>query len=618
MSERPLLRHPLLASLILAAIICLVVGGIARSGLLNSVELEGHDLLVYARGSAPPPEDLVIVDFDEASVQAYNAFPIPRLLLAQILNKISAGGPAVIGLDVLLDKRRADAEDRKLADALKQVGNVILVSEYGFGQTLPAEPLPQFRDAAAGVAFGDLPKDEDGFVRRMYLEVLRPDYQGLSFPVALADYYSGKHLQPGGPGFLVFGNTKVPLVYTNPDSALVNFSPSFPARTVSVQRLLANNFDPAVFQGRIVLLGQSSTFGKDLYDTPAFRFRPPTRGRTLLSGAEVHAAAVATLLASKTVGVLSSRWLWTLSFLLIWLLIALVATTRPAYGVTAVVAGALGTYLFAQLLFSQHRVWMKFLSTETGVVLTLPAGLGYRFLEERRLKGLAEAERRQLMGLFERYVSAEVAAEIWERRNEIVLAGEERTATVLFSDIRNFTALTAGKPSAEVLAWLNNYLTAMSAVIKTHSGFLNKFIGDGIMVLFGVPLSKGVETDACRAVQAALDMLEWVKKLNARATGGQPHLKIGVGIHTGKLTAGNVGSPDRLEYSVIGETVNMASRLESLTKEFKTGIVLSPQTAELVRAHFELAPLGETEVRGFQGKIPFFTVKHKLAVEVKR
>ena len=618
MSERPLLGHSLLASLILAIIICLAVAGAARSGLLNSVELEGYDLLVFARSPVPPPENLVIVDFDEASVQAYNAFPVPRPLLAQILQKISAGGPAVIGLDVLLDKKRTGAEDRQLADTLKQVGNVILVSEYGFGQAVPAEPLSQFKDAAAGAAFGDLPKDEDGFVRRMYLEVLRPDYQGLSFPVALADYYSDKHLQPGGPDFVVFGNTKVPLVYMNPDSALVNFSPSFPARTVSVQRLLANSFDPAVFRGKIVLVGQSSTFGKDLYDTPAFRFRPPVQDRTLLSGAEVHAAAVATLLTGKAFGVLSSRWFWTLSFLLIWLLIALVATTRPAYGVTAVVAGALGTYLFALFLFSHHQVWMRFLSTETGVVLTLPAGLGYRFLEERRLKGLAEAERRQLMGLFERYVSPEVAAEIWERRSEIVLAGEERTATVLFSDIRNFTALTAGKPSVQVLAWLNNYLTAMSAVIKGHGGFLNKFIGDGLMVLFGVPLSKGVETDACRAVQAALEMLEWVEKLNARATAGQPHLKIGVGIHTGKLTAGNVGSPDRVEYSVIGETVNMASRLESLTKEFKTGIVLSPQTAELVRAHLELAPLGETEVRGFQGKIPVFTVKQKVAVEVKR
>jgi hypothetical protein len=236
----------------------------------------------------------------------------------------------------------------------------------------------------------------------------------------------------------------------------------------------------------------------------------------MLSGAEIHAAAVAALLADKTVRVLGSLPFWILTFSIVWFLVAIVIKVRPFYGVLVSIGGMLGSYLLAQFLFSDDQLWMRFVTTEAGVVLVLPAGLGYRFLEEQRLKSFAEAERRELMSLFERYVSPEVAAEIWDRRREIVLAGQEKTATVLFSDIRNFTALTAGKPSSQVLAWLNEYFTAMSDVIKTNGGFLNKFIGDGMLVVFGVPLSEGPEKDACRAVRAALEMILRVEALNAQ------------------------------------------------------------------------------------------------------
>jgi adenylate cyclase len=220
-----------------------------------------------------------------------------------------------------------------------------------------------------------------------------------------------------------------------------------------------------------------------------------------------------------------------------------------------------------------------------------------------------EAERRQLMGLFERYVSADVAAEIWKNRDNIVLAGEERVATILFSDIRSFTAITAGVPSNEVLAWLNRYLTAMGEVIKQNRGFLNKFIGDGIMVIFGAPLTEGTREDARRAVRCAQEMLAKVDHWNANKPNGDPTLKIGIGIHTGPVTAGNVGSPDRLEYSVIGEAVNLASRLESLTKDFHAPLILRPATWEQVRGQFPTVPLGEAQVRGFTTAIPLYSLK---------
>ena len=224
-------------------------------------------------------------------------------------------------------------------------------------------------------------------------------------------------------------------------------------------------------------------------------------------------------------------------------------------------------------------------------------------------------QRRELTSLFERYVSPEVAAEILKRRREIVLAGQEHTATVLFSDIRNFTALTAGKPSAQVLSWLNNYFTAMSEIIMRNGGFLNKFMGDGLLVVFGVPLSESVEQDACQAVRSALEMLDRVEGFNAEKRADQPRFQIGIGLHTGTLTAGNVGTRERMEYSVIGETVNLASRLQALSKEFKIGFVISAQTQELVKAQFDTKLLGEVALRGFPGRSAVYTVANRAKSE---
>ena len=218
-------------------------------------------------------------------------------------------------------------------------------------------------------------------------------------------------------------------------------------------------------------------------------------------------------------------------------------------------------------------------------------------------------EQRELISLFERYVSPEVAAEIVNRQGEIILAGQEMEATVVFTDIRDFTAMTAGKPSAEVLSWLNNYFTAMSRIILKNGGFLNKFMGDGLLVLFGVPLGETAAKSACKAVQAAQEMLNRVQEMNWESEPGQPELRIGIGLHTGTLTAGNLGARERMEYSVIGETVNLASRLEELTKKFKTGMVMSSETHQLIQDHFSTTSLGEVSIRGFPGKSRVYTVE---------
>jgi adenylate cyclase len=589
---------------VMAALSFLVVAiafAIERSGFLSSLNLHAYDALVALQHPEPASDTVFNVDFDGRTVRDHNWFPIPRL---------------VLGVDIILDRPRLQADDAHLAKVIDDAGNVILVSEHGFNNREHNDPLQPFQQAAAGVAFGDLPVDEDGAVRRMFLRVTTITYKALSLPVALADFSSDKHLRPGGDGFLLFGGAKLPLASTDPDTAWVNFRLPVSTHIVSVDNLLAKNFDPSIFAGKVVLVGQSSEMGKDLFDTPATRAGVTIGSRDLLSGAEIHGAAVASLLSGRFFSTVSVLPRLTAGFLLALVVVTFGYRYRWHVALAACLLLAACTVLVAFLLFSRFHLWMPLVSIEACLLGALPAGLGYRSVEERRLKNLMEAERRQLMGLFERYVSADVAAEIWKNRDAIVLAGEERVATILFSDIRSFTAMTAGVPSKEVLAWLNRYLTVMGDVIKKHRGFLNKFIGDGIMVVFGAPLSEGPREDACRAVRCAVEMLARVDQWNATKAPSDPVLKIGIGIHTGTVTSGNVGSPDRLEYSVIGETVNLASRLEALTKEFKTPLVLSPAAWEHIRSEFSTVSLGDAQVRGFTNAIPLYSVEFSAAVAV--
>jgi adenylate cyclase len=600
----------------LSLLIGVLVTTLERRGLLDGLNLQGYDLLVAVQRPEPPSSRIFNIDFDEETVHEYNAFPIPRLLLANVIEKIASGKPAVMGIDIILDRPRVEADDLHLANTIDNAGNVILVSEYGFDTHPRNDPLPMFQKAAAGVAFGDLPTDEDGEVRRMFLKVTTSSYKALSLPVALADYFSDRHLRPGGPDFLLFGSAKVPLATTHPDTAWIHFHPSAPTSIIPVTVLLSRDFDTSIFQGKIVLVGQSSEMGKDLFASPFTRAGAAVGQRTMLSGTEIHGAGVESLLSGNNLRAIRQFPRTAIGFFLGFVVIVLAFRNRWYIALATYVALAACTFLAATLLFSRYHFWMPFVSIEACLLVALPVGLGYRSIEERRLKNQMEAERRQLMGLFERYVSADVAAEIWKNRDAIVLAGEERVATILFSDIRSFTAITAGVPSQQVLTWLNRYLTAMDDVIKKNRGFLNKFIGDGIMVVFGAPLSEGPREDACRAVRCALEMLTSVDKWNATKPPGEPHLKIGIGIHTGPVTAGNVGSPNRLEYSVIGDTVNLASRLEALTKEFKTPLVLSPATWEHIQRQFPTVSLGDAQVRGFTNSIPLYTVESQTPIEV--
>ena len=610
-------------ALVVGAALALIATALAmaaeRSAIISDLRLWGYDLLVVRGRMAPPSKDIVLVDFDDAAVREFRQFPIPRDVVAEVIRKIAAGGPDLIGLDMLLTEARQPAQDTAMASALADAGNVILASQIDTGQVLALDPLPQFcapdpadpnycNSGAFGVGFINTPVDEDGIIRRAFL--LPPQGKRvLPMAIALATNFRKQPVKKLSPDVYGVGSAQIPVDDLN--TFLIGAWSFQPAPNIPALEVLKPAFDAGALKGKIVLIGGSSQAGRDLHFTPLFRTRYQGR-HTMIAGTQVLAAMIATLLESRAVRPLDILPLWGINLAVAFIVMLCLIRLRPSVSVPLVIVAAAALYFAAQYAYDAQRLWINFISGEVCLVLALPIGLGYRFVEERWLKSRAEAERRQLMGIFSRYVSPEVADEIWKRRGEIVLAGEDKTATVLFSDIRSFTQMTAGKPSAEVLTWLNEYFTAMAEVISEQGGFLNKFIGDGIMAVYGVPLSNGIKEDACRAVETALRMNERVRELCQQhaAEPNYPPLKIGVGIHTGVLTAGNVGSRDRLEYSVIGETVNLASRLESLTKDFHCEVVLSPDTWELVKDRFDTRVAGQKQVRGLEvkGEIALYTV----------
>ncbi|MEW5854230.1 MAG: adenylate/guanylate cyclase domain-containing protein [Myxococcota bacterium] len=220
-------------------------------------------------------------------------------------------------------------------------------------------------------------------------------------------------------------------------------------------------------------------------------------------------------------------------------------------------------------------------------------------------------QREFLRETFGRYVAREVANEILAGR--IALGGERRTATVLFSDIRGFTRMSEEMAPEQVVAFLNRYLDLMVDCVITHRGTLDKFIGDAVMAVFGAPVSQGSpREDAVAAVSCALRMSERLAELNReRAAAGEPPIDIGIGIHTGELVAGNIGSTQRLQYTVIGDTVNLSSRLEGMTKTVGHRILISESTAQLVEGRFKLQALESLPVRGRMKAVQVYAVAEK-------
>jgi adenylate cyclase len=618
-------------------------------GLMTGMENHVLDLLFQLRDARHPNlrtrglhEPVTVIEIDEASIKASNVRlqKWPRDWYARLVDRASEGGAAVIGLDTFLSEEAGvsaedKAADQKLAQSIGKAGNVVIAMKTAAGGFDEIKPLPMFADAAYAVGFVDLPLDKDGFVRSSQLFQARSgkDTQ-FSFATRLAEGYSAanapegtqpQYLKLAPDGSVRLGERVIPL--RNDLNLQLDFRARSPAfRRIAAADILFNQqaqIPADLFRDRIVLIGSANIDAPDLFPTPFYE--PISLARVLdrsltnipkrTPGVELHATAAATML----FGNMLTRPRYLPQILAVLLSLALVAFAvfwlRALWGLLAVIAIATFALVVSSWAFNAHGLILPLASAWLATIILTPAGLGLRYARERLLRSETEAERAQVMDIFSRFVSTDVAKEMWERRGQASFAGETRTVTIIFTDIRNFTTLSESEPSDKVVQWLNDYFGRMNQIVERHGGHINKYIGDGLMIVFGAPVDRGDKQEARAAVECGLAMLEAVERMNQDWQGtSRPVIKIGCGIHTGEATCGVVGAERRLEYTVIGDTVNLSARLESTTKEFGVPILISESTARLLNDEYEMRPLGEVKVKGKTLNTSVHTVERRRAL----
>ncbi|MEB3196077.1 MAG: adenylate/guanylate cyclase domain-containing protein [Candidatus Sericytochromatia bacterium] len=566
---------------------------LALTGFPAKAQWAAYHALFEARGPLPQPEHVVVVAIDEASLAELGSWPVDRAIWGQLLDGLFGAGARVVGLDIAFVQPATNpAADRRFAQSLARWrGRVVLAANFQPGTVRQVEsrqlilPTATLR-AAAEVGVVDLPFDADGSIHRFPRLLLGVDPTGRDASAAYEGFA------------LALARRFNPDLRLEGDDWLINYSgPPGHVRTLSLVSVLdalerRDGRLLGALRDRVVLVGASALRLQDQYPTPFSATLTGQGAETYMAGVEIHAQAVATLLRGDAVrplpASLEAAALLSLGVLTGWLGVRL----RPLPAALAGAAGVLGLCWASVGVFTAYHLWIDPVGPLLLVGLSFVVGLGFQYL-------FSEQRRRLTRQTFARYVDREIVEMLLAKPSLAPrLGGEQREVTVLFSDIRSFTSISEQRTPEQVVAFLNAYLTEMAAVIRAERGCIDKYIGDAILAVWGNVVPMPPEEAARRGVRAALGML---RRLEAKrmewAEQGFPELAIGIGLNTGEAVVGNIGSPEKMEFGVIGDAVNVASRLEGLTKEHGA-LLVSARTRELLGEAFVCEPVGPIAVKG--------------------
>jgi adenylate cyclase len=577
-------------------------------GLLESLELKTVNHRFEMRGAEEPRFPIALITVDEDSFDNLHLrWPWPRSVHARLLDEIGKGTPRAVAFDILFPEPTKDRpqEDQLLAAAMARRRNVFLAMVIKPMETLSAgvrvtniridRPIPLLRERAAGEGFANVIPGSDGFVREA--DIVRV-HQGQAVP-SLAKALHDRLAR----------ELRAAPVAPQTDRILVNFrGPRGTFPTFPYYQVVTGELPSELFRDKIVLVGASALTLQDLHLAPF-----ASAGR-LTSGTEILANVLDNLLAGDPLRALPNplrrfmvgEWYpqnpwYVLPILAVAILATLIADRfRPlrAFLLTAGIWLALGAACVVAFVWG--RFWVEIVPISVALVIPYGVTVLRNFVQEERV-------RREMA----RFFSPEIARQIAHDRTGLVIASRRRPITVLFSDIRNFTSISEGLPPEEVVELLREYFNTMVPIVLKHGGTLDKYVGDAIMGLFGAPLPQG--DHAICALRAALEMVAQLPLLSPKweARSGRP-LQIGVGVNTGEAVVGVMGADSRREYSAIGDTVNLASRLEGATKDFKTPIVVSHATVLALGDRFRVRELSELKVKGRQESVRVYAVDGEL------
>jgi adenylate cyclase len=574
---------------VVSLIIAVAIMGLAWAGLTAGVftglQLRLTDALFPSIG---PDPRIVVVAIDETSLAEIGQWPWPRTRHAELLDRLRDEGADLIGYDVTFSEPRPE-DDAELGAASARAGNVVFTATALFPDEPPGDvlrardlfvPVPEIAAGAALVAHANVIPDPDGVVRALPALIESPDGDYVpSLSLALLQLQTGETgpltIRPDG---IQVGGRLVPTGRSH--FMDVNFARGFP--TYSFVDVLEGDVPEGAFRGKIVMVGATALGLGDI------RLTPLNKG-TGEPGVLVHANALNTMVQGAFLvpegRVATLLWVFgialavalAVAFLRIWL--------SPFVAIGVVV----GYVLLAFLRFDGGTV-MNVVYPPIAAVLSYLAALAVRYLTEER-------ERRRVIRVFGRYVAHDVVDEVLAAPEAALatLEGQSRDVSVLFADLRGFTSASEGAEPEAVVKALNVYLDAMVRAVNEELGTIDKFMGDCVMAFWGAP--RATENHAARAVRAAIRMLDEIDGAVAEGrTAGLDVAGCGVGIATGTAVVGNIGSSDRLDYTVIGDTVNTASRLCGVAGAGQ--IVVTEACAALVEQEFRLAEMPPLAVKG--------------------
>ena len=624
------LQHLVVRSIAVALVVAAATVGLQITGAFEAVELLAYDVLLDRlpedrRGT----ERVVLIGATEDDLNRFG-WPLPDAALAEAIDRLSALGPNAIGIDLYRDLPRLPGAEA-LQTSLGRHDNVYSVFKFGDGEKSGIPPPAAHRDTER-TGFADTIADAGGIVRRGLLFLDDGTTTSFSISLRLAMHnLAGRGIglapSPRNPDHLVLGKVELPPFqpddggYVGADTRgyqiLLDYrAGARPFVTLTLAALLDGDVSPQAVKDRVVLLGVVAESVKDNFFIPQSRGRGPAGS---IFGIDLHGHMVSQLLRHALDGVPATRTIGPdlqAAWIVLWSLLGGVLALRERSISHILVGTAGGLAVLGTVGYAALAQWIWVPIIPAGVAgLASVLTTGSLILKQQRM------EREALMSIFSRNVSPAIAETLWKERQTFMEGGRPRAqtlvATVLFTDLRGFSKISETLSAEELMSWLNEYMETMANVVLDSGGIVDKFIGDAIMAVFGIPVPRTdadtIAEDADRAVRCALAMREALGRLNAGwAAQGRATVGMRIGVHTGELVAGGLGSTKRMNYTVIGDTVNIAARLESFDKTVGTDqpcrILISEATYERIRQDYSVGMVGKVNLPGKDQPITVFMV----------
>lgn len=608
----------------------LIISLIRLFGITETLENKSLDFR-FRHAHRPDLVDtnIVLIGIDDNSLAYYEnngvSWPWPREFYGLMLNYFKRAGAKTVGFDIIFTQKDISATDEFFADAINKFGKAVIAIQLNVELGLEYNPinktkllklskpnfnlkkyhnaiapLPIFQTNCNHLGVVDFKEDKDGIARKTELIYNYKDYYLLNFASAL--YCAGNNVSPE---ILLKKLEKIDKTSDGkfyyywygrggPDNGVFRYYTA--ASIIQSEIALMNNQKPvlplSLFKDKFIIVGGTSAGLHDFKPTP-FTYLDN------YPGMEIHATMLSNLNKNHHIILINT-------FLGFVIILALTFITTYIYFYSSKVIYSLLFNLilgFAYLglsiiIFKYHRLWLPLIDVELAIIFTFTLSAYISYITEGQKKKYLKIA----MG---RYLSPVVVDLIVQNPDKIELGGDEYQGTVFFSDIKNFTTISEKYPPKELINYLNTYLTECTDVVLKNNGMLDKFIGDAIMAIFGAPINTG--NHAYQACKTALEIHQNITKAYLNSINGdRPIFVTRIGLNTGDFILGNVGNKNRLEYTAIGDTVNLASRLEGVNKEFGTNIILSESTYCMVKDLVIARELDFIKVKGKTKPIKIF------------